>query len=332
MRSVGFQMKVSQFHSPWGDLRVAIGGSQGGAIDITDGLAGLPGGDGLVAAIRHARENGVALAEVLAELAGIRAASADDQPEGMPVGAVPAPPINAPEVWAAGVTYERSREAREAESASFSNVYARLYDSDRPELFLKDAAGRRTVGSGQAIAVRADSGWSVPEPELALVLDADGRIVGATLGDDVTARDIEAANPLYLPQAKIYDQGCALGPCIWIAPPGGAPLPDFEITLTIEEADGTVAFAASISTASLRRPFEVLVAYLRRDNKISDGTVLMTGTGIVPPDDFLLRPGHVVHIASPLIGTLTNSVIQATLDERDGAALGVTRALSEGSQ
>jgi 2-dehydro-3-deoxy-D-arabinonate dehydratase len=325
-------MRVFQFHTPGGGLRVAVGGGDGRVIDISDELAALPGDDGVVAAIRHARERRVALADVLADLAGIREDAAGERADDIPADAVPAPPINAPEVWAAGLTYERSREAREAESASSGDVYTRLYDADRPELFLKDAAGRRTVGSGQAIAVRADSGWSVPEPELALVLDADGRIVGITLGDDVTARDIEAANPLYLPQAKIYDQGCALGPCLWIVPPGSSRLPDFEIRLTVEEADGTIAFDASISTASLRRPFEVLVAYLRRDNAIPDGTVLMTGTGIVPPDDFFLRPGQVVHISSPLIGTLTNSVSQAAPDDGSGAAAGLTGAPAEAGQ
>jgi 2-dehydro-3-deoxy-D-arabinonate dehydratase len=223
--------------------------------------------------------------------------------------ALPAPwrllaPIVAPETWAAGVTYERSRDARIAESR-VENVYDLVYDAQRPELFLKDAAGRRTVGPGGTVGVRGDATWSVPEPELALVLDAGGQPLAVTIGNDVSSRDIEGANPLYLPQAKIYAGACALGPALLVPADWDAP---FTITIAVRDADGELVFAGETSTASMRRSFTELVGYLVRDNPIARGTVLLTGTGLVPPDDISLQPGQVVEISVPGIGTLVNDV------------------------
>jgi 2-dehydro-3-deoxy-D-arabinonate dehydratase len=216
-------------------------------------------------------------------------------------------PVEAPETWAAGVTYERSRQARVAES-SVESVYDLVYEAQRPELFLKDAAGRRTVGPREAIGVRGDATWSVPEPELALVLDADGDPLAVTIGNDVSSRDIEGANPLYLPQAKIYARACALGPALLVPDDWTA---SFEIELTVRDGGGAVVFEGRTSTASMRRSFDELVGYLRRDNPIARGTVLLTGTGVVPPDDVSLRPGYGVEIRVPGIGTLVNAVAPA---------------------
>jgi 2-dehydro-3-deoxy-D-arabinonate dehydratase len=213
-------------------------------------------------------------------------------------------PIVAPETWAAGVTYERSREARTAESQR-RDVYDLVYDAERPELFLKDAAGRRTVGPGEPIAVRSDASWSVPEPELAVVIGAGARPLAVTIGNDVSSRDIEGANPLYLPQAKIYGRACALGPTLLV------PLDwsvSYEIELRIFDASGELRFEDSTSTASMCRSISTLTEFLRRDNPVPAGSVLLTGTGIVPPDEMSLTPGQTVQIRIPGIGVLRSPV------------------------
>jgi 2-dehydro-3-deoxy-D-arabinonate dehydratase len=215
-------------------------------------------------------------------------------------------PVAAPEVWAAGVTYLRSRDARQAETAeSTRDIYARVYAAERPELFLKDAAGRRTSGSGGPIRARTDSRWTVPEPELGLVLDSTGQIVGFVAGDDVSSRDIEGENPLYLPQAKVYRGSCALGPAMLLADEPARP---FGIGLRIRDGSGAVVFEAATSTERIVRSFESLVAALLQDNDIGDGTVILTGTGIVPPDGFTLTPGQVVEVEIEGIGLLWNRV------------------------
>jgi 2-dehydro-3-deoxy-D-arabinonate dehydratase len=213
-------------------------------------------------------------------------------------------PVVAPETWAAGVTYERSREARRAESQG-RDVYDLIYDAERPELFLKDAGGRRTVGPGEAIAARSDATWTVPEPELAVVLGADARPLAVTVGNDVSSRDIEGANPLYLPQAKIYRGACALGPAVLVPEDWQR---DYEIELRIVGGDGTPVFAGQASTASMCRSVAELTEYLRRDNPVPAGSVLLTGTGIVPPDDVTLAAGMVVEIRIAGIGLLRNPV------------------------
>ena len=216
-------------------------------------------------------------------------------------------PVDAQEVWAAGVTYRRSRSAREQESqpTGAAVFYQSVYEADRPELFFK-ATAARVRGPGAAITVRADSDSTVPEPELAVWLDGDLRILGFALGNDVTARDIEAANPLYLPQAKIYDGACALGPFVLAADDPSAAA-DLVLKLCIER-DGADVFVAEAPVADLRRPIQELVSWLGRDNSFVDGVVLLTGTGIVPPNDIHLCHGDVVSIAADGLGELRNPV------------------------
>ncbi len=214
-------------------------------------------------------------------------------------------PLDRQEVWAAGVTYQRSKIAREEESRGAAAFYDKVYTAPRPELFLK-ATPERVVGPGRPVRVRADSRWSVPEPELALVISPAGKIVGYTIGNDMSARDIEGENPLYLPQAKIYKQSCAVGPLVT---PVGAmpPLAEVEIRLVITR-DGRTAFEGSTTLARMARTPESLVDWLFRDNEFPHGVVLLTGTGIVPSDDFTLRPGDDVSISITGIGTLRNPV------------------------
>lgn len=238
---------------------------------------------------------------------GARAFVADERTLALEAPAVLVRPIDPPEVWCSGVTYERSRDARIEESGS--DVYALVYDADRPELFLKDAQCRRTVGPDEPIAIRSDAIWSVPEPEIGVVLGDDLEIVGYTIGNDVSSRDIEGANPLYLPQAKVFAAACALGPAVYVPDDWDAPL---SIELTIRGADGAELFSGETSTAKMKRTFSDLVSWLVRDNPVPAGSVLLTGTGLVPPDDFTLLPGHVVEIHVPEIGTLTNPVVIAT--------------------
>jgi 2-dehydro-3-deoxy-D-arabinonate dehydratase len=218
-------------------------------------------------------------------------------------------PVEQQEVWAAGVTYKRSREARERESVGAARFYDLVYNADRPELFFK-ATAARVVGPGQRVRVRRDSRWSVPEPELALVISPKLKIVGDTVGNDVSARDIEGENPLYLPQAKVYDGSCALGPVVTLAE-AMPPAEQVSIRLTVERG-GRVAFDGSTSLTAMKRGFEDLVSWLGRDNSFPNGAVLLTGTGVVPPDDFTLVAGDAVHIDVTGIGRLSNVVEQAS--------------------
>ena len=215
-------------------------------------------------------------------------------------------PIDRQEIWAAGVTYKRSKIAREEESRGAAQFYDKVYTADRPELFLKATHGR-VVHPEQPVRVRADSKWSVPEPELALVISPAGKIVGYTIGNDMSARDIEGENPLYLPQAKIYKQSCALGPLITLVE-AMPPLADVEIKMNILRA-GKSAFQGSTTLAQMARTTESLAEWLFRENEFPFGAVLLTGTGIVPPDDFTLKPGDEVEIAIAGIGVLKNPVV-----------------------
>jgi 2-dehydro-3-deoxy-D-arabinonate dehydratase len=227
----------------------------------------------------------------------------------IPLGAVALwPPVDRQEVWAAGVTYQRSKTAREDESAAAggASFYDRVYTARRPELFFK-ATARRVVGPGEPIRARADSRWTVPEPELGLMISPDFRIVGYTIGNDVSARDIEGENPLYLPQAKVYKQSCALGPCVTLAS-AMPPRESVTIGLTVTRGDA-VAFEGATGLDRMARPLEELVDWLGRENEFPDGVILLTGTGVVPPDDFRLRAGDVVSITIDGIGTLTNPVV-----------------------
>jgi 2-dehydro-3-deoxy-D-arabinonate dehydratase len=216
------------------------------------------------------------------------------------------PPIQSQEVWAAGVTYLRSRAARmeESKDAGGGDFYDRVYNAARPELFFK-ASPHRVVGNLEPIRIRSDSRWNVPEPELTLAVSRSGRIFGYTIGNDVSSRDIEGENPLYLPQAKVYDGSCALGPCILIA---DEPLAaETEIRMKIVREDARVFEGATTLSQMRRRPDE-LVEYLFRHQSFPNGVFLMTGTGIIPPDDFTLRSGDRVEIEIPPIGTLINPV------------------------
>ena len=215
-------------------------------------------------------------------------------------------PIGHQEVWAAGVTYWRSRTARMAESEETADAYDRVYTAARPEIFFK-ATPHRVAGPGQAVRIRRDTRWSVPEPELAVAIDTAGEAFGYAIGNDMSARDIEGENPLYLPQAKVYDQCCGLGPCILVSeePPG----PDTSIRLVVERG-GAVVFEGATTLSELRRSIKELVTYLFRDNSFPDGCFLLTGTGIVPHDDFTLAPGDRIRIAIDPIGVLDNYVVQ----------------------
>jgi 2-dehydro-3-deoxy-D-arabinonate dehydratase len=212
------------------------------------------------------------------------------------------PPLESQEVWAAGVTYLRSREARREESEL--DVYDRVYDAARPELFFK-ATAHRVIGHRGAVRIRADSNWNVPEAELALAVNCHGEIFGYSIGNDMSSRSIEGENPLYLPQAKIYDGSCALGPCLLLA---DGPLPlSTAISLRISRAQVEV-FSGSTRLSQMRRAPEELVEYLYRESSFPNGCYLLTGTGIVPDRGFTLAPGDVIEISIEPIGTLTNRV------------------------
>ena len=217
-------------------------------------------------------------------------------------GAVIAPIEDTQEVWAAGVTYVRSREARTTESTE-ADLYQRVYEADRVELFFK-SIGWRVMGHGDAVRIRKDSNWNVPEPELALLLNRSGEIVGYTAGNDVSSRAIEGENPLYLPQAKIYDGACALGPGSVIAPPDAMRKLDIRMAI---ERNGEMIFSGETGTAMLKRSLEDMAAWLFRELSFPEGAFLMTGTGLVPPDEFSLQPGDRIRIDLGSL-TLENSV------------------------
>jgi 2-dehydro-3-deoxy-D-arabinonate dehydratase len=215
-------------------------------------------------------------------------------------------PIGSQEVWAAGVTYYRSRDARmeESKSAGGGDFYVRVYSAARPELFFK-ATPHRVVGPGQKVAIRADATWSVPEPELVLYVTPGGKIAGYTIGNDMSSRDIEGENPLYLPQAKVYDRSCALGPCLLVSED---PLPSStEIKIEIRRG-GQTAFSGATTLKEMKRNPEELARYLYHSSSFPAGCYLFTGTGIVPPDSFTLHVGDEISITIPPIGTLNNTV------------------------
>lgn len=215
-------------------------------------------------------------------------------------------PVVSQEVWAAGVTYYRSRSARieESRDAGGGNFYDRVYSAERPELFFK-ATGRRVIGPRSAVRIRSDAKWSVPEPELTLLINPAGAIVGYTIGNDMSSRDIEGENPLYLPQAKIYNGSCSLGPCVLLSP---EPMPK-TTTVKLEIArQGKTAYTGSTTLAELKRDPQELAGFLFRDNSFPQGVFLMTGTGVVPADDFTLSSGDIIQISIDGIGTLENYV------------------------
>jgi 2-dehydro-3-deoxy-D-arabinonate dehydratase len=225
-------------------------------------------------------------------------APAPDQPHWLP-------PVDVQDVWAAGVTYERSRAARQEEAVDGGDVYARVYTAERPELFFK-ARGPWVVGPHDRVGIRRDARWNVPEPELALVINPALEIVGVTIGNDMSSRDIEGENPLYLPQAKIYTRSCALGPAIALGQIGDG-WPDTPIALQIVRA-GADVFAGATHTSQIRRRPAELVEYLGRALAFPDGAVLLTGAGVVPPDTFTLAAGDEVQITIDAVGVLRNIV------------------------
>jgi 2-dehydro-3-deoxy-D-arabinonate dehydratase len=215
-------------------------------------------------------------------------------------------PIEHQEVWASGVTYYRSRSARieESKDAGGGDFYDRVYSAERPELFFK-AVAHKVAGPNSAVRIRSDAKWSVPEPELTLVVNARGKIIGYTIGNDMSSRDIEGANPLYLPQAKVYDRSCALGPGILVQE---EPMPETtEIAMEILRG-GQAEFSSTIRLAEMKRDPRTLVEYLYRDQSFPFGCFLLTGTGIIPPDAFTLQSGDEIRISIDGIGTLVNHV------------------------
>ena len=292
-------LSLVRFRHP--DLGTRVGVQQGDAVhDVTDAV-------GSVAAFLRGSVGRVELAieELRAAAQGAPtypAASLDNRPD---LGVAHwLPPVDVQDVWAAGVTYERSREARQEEARDGGDVYARVYAAERPELFFK-ARGERAVGPLAAVGIRADSAWNVPEPELALVMNPALEVVGLTIGNDMSSRDIEGANPLYLPQAKVYRASCALGPGIVLGQIDSWPAAD--IVLRIRRADAVV-FEGSVHTRRIHRTVAELRDYLGRSTEYPDGVVLLTGTGIVPPSSFTLAAGDEVTITISGIGALTNVV------------------------
>ena len=246
-----------------------------------------------------------ALFESADPLALVRAACRDAKPASAPAAPLRAP-LQSQEVWAAGVTYYRSRDARMAESkdAGGGSFYDRVYVADRPELFFKGTP-HRVAAPGAVVRIRADSKWNVPEPELTLAVNAAGKIFGFTAGNDMSSRDIEGENPLYLPQAKVYDRSTALGPCLVVT--DTLPGPDTVVAIEIRRA-GAAAFSGETTVGQIKRPLASLADWLFRENRFPHGCYLMTGTGIVPPDSFTLRRGDEIRITIEPAGTLVNTV------------------------
>jgi 2-dehydro-3-deoxy-D-arabinonate dehydratase len=222
-------------------------------------------------------------------------------------GATLLPPIDCQEVWAAGVTYRRSQTARMEESETSASCYDRVYSAPRPEIFFK-ASPHRVSGPNQPLRIRKDSIWNVPEPEMTLVISSRMRLVGFTIGNDMSSRDIEGENPLYLPQAKVYDNCCGLGPCVTL--PASMPrLNETGIRMSIHRGDAVV-FQGATDLGHMARSFDELIGWLARDNSFPTGAFLLTGTGIVPDNSFTLLAGDIVEISIDGIGTLVNPVTQ----------------------
>ncbi|RED61861.1 fumarylacetoacetate hydrolase family protein [Cohnella lupini] len=259
----------------------------------------------LIALVREAKAANVPTAEY------VRSLVLNQVPLEVPADSLDlAVPIDAPEVWAAGVTYLRSREARNYEATDgrldAETFYDKVYDAERPELFMKSTAAR-TVGPGEPVCIRSDSSWQVPEAELGLVLDSEGAIIGYTAGNDMSCRDIEGENPLYLPQAKIWRRSCSIGPFVRLADTVADP---YALTIACRiYRDGAKVVDESANTGQLKRRLEDLVSFLKKDNELFDGTVLLTGTCLVPPNQFTLASGDRIEIEIEGIGTLTNTAV-----------------------
>src|SRR6056297_3637908 len=284
------QFKVAKFRDSTGATRI-------GRVDADRLIPLTPTGEMTRLIDLIAADDPIAAAESLSREPAV---AADDDVEWLP-------PIDHQEVWAAGVTYKRSQTARMEESEAAASCYDRVYQADRPELFFK-ATAHRVCGHRQLLRIRSDATWNVPEPEVTLVLCPKLRIVGLTIGNDMSSRDIEGENPLYLPQAKCYDAAAGLGPWIRLVS-GPIERDELAVQLTIRRGK-SVVFEATTSAAEMAREFTDLVGWLGRDNSFPDGAVLMTGTGVVPNADFTLQAGDWVDITIDTIGTLSNSIIQ----------------------
>lgn len=286
-------IRLLRWRMPDGRIRLGIDAGAGRAVPVDEELAGVDSVDTLQ---RSCRAMGMSVAEW--------AAVALDEHRGteeVPAASCVAP-VNLSELWASGVTYEMSRDAREAETSSALNLYAKVYGAERPELFFK-APGNRVVGPNDFVGLRRDAVWHVPEPELTAVLDDRGHVFGYTLGNDMTARDLEAENPLYLPQTKMFHHGASIGPAIVLA----GTINPYDLTITLEiQRRGKRILSQSTSTRRITRHVEELVDYLARAWPLAPWTGLMTGTGIVPPDEFALEDGDEILITVPEIGTLRN--------------------------
>ncbi|MCY3775853.1 MAG: fumarylacetoacetate hydrolase family protein [Candidatus Aminicenantes bacterium] len=293
-------MKYFRYRNAQGDAHLIVQDETGGLFDLTRDAPV----EGFTDLVRWARLMGQSVDGLVGNLlrnGDRRVSSAELIGQGLQLGR----PLVPPEVWAAGVTYRKSRDERERESET-PDPYAKVYRAERPEIFLK-ATPARCVGPGEAVGVRGDSGWDVPEAELAFILH-DGRITGFTAGNDVSSRSIEGANPLYLPQAKIYRRCCSIGPCIVSA---GSVADPHNLAVSCEIfRDGDRVFSGETSTSRMVRTCEELAGFLTRHNTVPDGTVVLTGTGIVPHQEFSLQPGDRVRIEIEDIGILENPVVQ----------------------
>jgi 2-dehydro-3-deoxy-D-arabinonate dehydratase len=282
-------VKICRFLTHDGDIRIGLDDSGTHVLDLSEGG---------ITTLR-------ALLEAADPMDMVRAARRASLPRLEISNVRFAPPVEHQEVWAAGVTYLRSKTARMEESDFSATAYDRVYDADRPEIFFKSIA-EKVVTSGDPVGIRRDARWSVPEPELALVVNSRGQIAGCTLGNDMSSRDIEGENLLYLPQAKVYDHSCAIAPWILL----GVTEPqarEWTIRSTIQR-NGQQVFSGETKIGNIKRSFQELVSYLCRSQKFPHGAVLLTGTGIVPPDDFTLHEHDIVEMEIPAIGRLRNPV------------------------
>jgi 2-dehydro-3-deoxy-D-arabinonate dehydratase len=283
-------MKICRFLSGDAVVRIGLVGDDAHVTDLT------PAG---ITTLSHVLES----ADPVAVLNGV---DRQTLPRLALAGVMLRPPIERQEVWAAGVTYLRSKTARMEESDFSATAYDRVYDAERPEIFFK-AIAEKVVPTGEAVGIRRDAKWNVPEPELALVINSRGQIVGCSIGNDMSSRDIEGENLLYLPQAKVYDRSCALGPWICLGVKE-ADVRDWTVRSTIVRG-GAPVFSGETRLGNIKRSFDELAGYLCRSQSFPHGAVLLTGTGIVPPDDFTLHEHDVVEIEITPIGVLRNSVV-----------------------
>ncbi|MDA8205400.1 MAG: fumarylacetoacetate hydrolase family protein [Thermaerobacter sp.] len=286
-------IRLIRWKTPQGQVRLGVSAGDDAVVAVD---AILPGVCSVQSLRQHCRTQSISVAEWAAEILQGSSPRVDVSPDSWLA------PLTLSELWAAGVTYEISRDAREQETTSAQNFYARIYESHRPELFFK-APGSRVAGPGDFVGLRRDATWHVPEPEMTVVLDDTGQVFGFTAGNDMTARDVEAQNPLYLPQAKMFHHAAAIGPSLVLA--GTVDPYDLTITLAIRRKGQTV-FQGATTTQKLRRSVEELVEYLGRALPLAPWTGLMTGTGIVPPDSFSVEDGDDIFIDISSIGTLYN--------------------------